>query len=72
MAHITDAQTDPNASSAPEPVTRLRQDSQAACCGGAAPTNVEACCALDASVKSAGGSGCDCTSQPVAGKNACC
>jgi hypothetical protein len=35
----------------PEPV---------ACCGGPAPAQVDACCALDAEVKAAGGDGCGC------------
>lgn len=30
------------------------------CCGGPAPPGVDACCALDAAVKSGGGTGCGC------------
>ncbi len=30
------------------------------CCGGPAPTGADACCALDAEVKSTGGAGCGC------------
>ena len=30
------------------------------CCGGEAPAGIDACCAQDAEVKAAGGSGCDC------------
>ena len=32
------------------------------CCGGPAPSGTSACCALDAEVKSAGGTGCGCGS----------
>jgi threonine dehydrogenase-like Zn-dependent dehydrogenase len=32
----------------------------AACCGGPAPADVEACCADDAEAKAAGGTGCGC------------
>ena len=47
----------------------------AGCCGGAAPTGADACCALDAEVKSAGGSGCGCGPQATAARLAprrCC
>jgi hypothetical protein len=30
------------------------------CCGGDGPTGTDACCALDAEVKTSGGSGCNC------------
>ena len=45
-----------------------------ACCGGPAPSTTNACCALDAEVKSAGGAGCGCGSPatPMAKKSACC
>jgi len=38
------------------------------CCGGEAPAGADACCALDAEVKSAGGSGCGCgmSTEPLA------
>lgn len=36
------------------------------CCGGDAPAGADACCALDADVKSAGGSGCGCGTSPGA------
>ncbi len=42
------------------------------CCGGAAPKGSNACCALDAQVKSAGGSGCGCASDKPAKKTSCC
>jgi hypothetical protein len=47
---------------------------QSGCCGGAAPQGADACCALDASIKSTGGSGCGCASRPANGakKGGCC
>ena len=43
------------------------------CCGGPAPKDASACCALDATVKAQGGSGCGCqapsATQP---KKGCC
>jgi hypothetical protein len=45
------------------------------CCGGPAPAGTNACCAEDAAVKVAGGSGCGCGSPVVAPtrpKTACC
>ena len=48
---------------------------QTGCCGGEAPKGAEACCALDAELKSAGGSGCGCASNATAGapeKKRCC
>jgi threonine dehydrogenase-like Zn-dependent dehydrogenase len=46
----------------------------AACCGGPAPADVEACCADDAEAKAAGETGCGCptppTTEPVTA--ACC
>jgi hypothetical protein len=48
---------------------------QAGCCGGAAPEGAGACCALDAEVKSAGGSGCGCAPKAVSSAPAskgCC
>ena len=41
------------------------------CCGGAAPEGADACCVLDAEVKSAGGSGCGCASKTTAKKGCC-
>jgi hypothetical protein len=48
-----------------------------ACCGGPAPTGIEACCARDAEVKSTGGTGCGCGSVPKSAapapkKTGCC
>lgn len=48
---------------------------KAGCCGGAAPTGTDACCALDAEVKSAGGSGCGCATKATSGapaRKGCC
>jgi hypothetical protein len=46
------------------------------CCGGPAPTGVDACCVADADAKSAGDDGCGCSTAPAepAKKNAssCC
>lgn len=45
------------------------------CCGGAAPEGAEACCALDADIKSTGGSGCGCgarTASSAKQKGGCC
>jgi hypothetical protein len=45
------------------------------CCGGPAPSGTSACCALDAEVKSTGGTGCGCGSvaaTPVVKKSVCC
>ncbi len=53
----------------------------AGCCGGAAPTGVDACCAADAQAKEAGAEGCGCAapepvvssiSRPAAKAAACC
>jgi hypothetical protein len=48
---------------------------QTGCCGGAAPQGATACCALDAEIKSTGGSGCGCSSRAASGarqKGGCC
>jgi hypothetical protein len=37
-----------------------------ACCGGAATSGVDACCALDASIKASGGGGCGCNAEAEA------
>jgi RNA polymerase sigma-70 factor, ECF subfamily len=48
------------------------------CCGGPAPTDASACCALDEQVKATGGSGCGCgtktatTTTAPATKKGCC
>ncbi|KAB2910939.1 MAG: RNA polymerase sigma factor SigZ [Kofleriaceae bacterium] len=43
------------------------------CCGGPAPKDASACCALDAEVKATGGSGCGCGAKPAATtKKGCC
>lgn len=38
----------------------------AACCGGPAPTDASACCALDEEVKATGGAGCGCGAKTTA------
>jgi hypothetical protein len=42
------------------------------CCGGAAPAGADACCALDAEVKSTGGSGCGCSTTSAAPTSSGC
>jgi hypothetical protein len=45
------------------------------CCGGAAPEGAGACCALDAEIKSTGGSGCGCGPRAASAtrqKGGCC
>lgn len=44
------------------------------CCGGPAPSNVNACCGRDADAKASGASGCGCefTPQPGGGNRVCC
>jgi hypothetical protein len=52
----------------------LREREQG-CCGGAAPKGLEACCALDAEVKSAGGPGCGCgpkAESRASARRGCC
>lgn len=74
MAHNTDTRAEPDLSHDRERASSPRQDAQGTCCGGAAPKGSDACCALDAVVKSAGGSGCGCSTQPPAAtkKKGCC
>jgi hypothetical protein len=48
---------------------------QSGCCGGAAAEGADACCALDASIKSTGGVGCGCAARATNGakqKGGCC
>ena len=54
--------------------TNTERAPESGCCGGAAPEGSNACCALDAEVKSTGGSGCGCASKPKAAtaKKGCC
>ena len=52
-----------------------RKAAQSGCCGGAAPQGADACCALDADIKSTGGSGCGCAPRAANGarqKGGCC
>ncbi len=39
---------------------RASEPAASGCCGGAAPSGTDGCCALDADVKASGGSGCGC------------
>jgi hypothetical protein len=51
------------------------KQAQSGCCGGAAPKGADACCALDASIKSTGGAGCGCAPRAANGarqKGGCC
>jgi hypothetical protein len=51
------------------------KDAQTGCCGGAAPQGSDACCALDADIKSTGGSGCGCAPKAAGGarrRGGCC
>jgi hypothetical protein len=51
------------------------KEAQTGCCGGAAPQGANACCALDAEIKSTGGSGCGCAPRKANGarqKGGCC
>jgi hypothetical protein len=54
---------------------REHEAASTGCCGGPAPAGTNACCAEDAAVKVAGGSGCGCASQavePTRRKASCC
>lgn len=58
---------------ATETITTTIETASTGCCGGPAPTDASACCALDEQVKSTGGSGCGCgpkTATPT--KKGCC
>lgn len=51
------------------------KEAQSGCCGGAPPQGADACCALDADIKSSGGSGCGCSPRAAGGarqKGGCC
>ena len=52
----------------PEPVPAA----VASCCGGPAPTDVDACCANDADAKAAGLGGCGCGCKPIPAAVPCC
>jgi hypothetical protein len=54
--------------------TSIAQGAPHTCCGGPAPAETNACCALDAEMKSARGTGCGCGSAAAtpATKSACC
>jgi hypothetical protein len=45
------------------------------CCGGPAPTGIDACCVADADAKASGDDGCGCGTSSVPAKNSassCC
>ena len=58
------------AEATPDAATTKRAAS--GCCGGPAPAGSSGCCALDAQVKSAGGSGCGCATAKPAKSSGCC
>jgi hypothetical protein len=62
MTELTTPQEEPRVDS-----SNSREKPPSTCCGGPAPAGADACCARDAEVKSAGGSGCGCGSTPGAG-----
>lgn len=71
----TSTQTERRDTQATESEAQAAQKAQGGCCGGAAPKGVDACCALDAEVKTAGGSGCGCAPKAASGataKKGCC
>lgn len=53
------------------PETSTAETKREGCCGGAAPAGTDACCARDAEVKSAGGSGCGCAPKAKSGGGCC-
>jgi hypothetical protein len=62
-------------SSSPEavrPEITAKEAEPAGCCGGPAPAESQACCALDAEVKSTGGTGCGCAQKAEPVKKGCC
>jgi hypothetical protein len=62
-----------NTNETKESESTTTQDASAGCCGGPAPKDANACCALDAEVKQSGGSGCGCAAKPQATpKKGCC
>lgn len=53
--------------------TTTTQAAPSGCCGGTAPKQSGACCALDAEMKQSGGTGCGCNAKTTtAPKKACC
>jgi hypothetical protein len=54
------------------PETRPEPPKAEGCCGGPAPADTSACCALDAEVKSTGGTGCGCATEPKVTRKSCC
>ncbi len=66
--------TDSNRTETKPTETSSRTDQDASgCCGGAAPKDSNACCALDAQTKASGGTGCGCNPAGSAmTKKGCC
>jgi RNA polymerase sigma-70 factor (ECF subfamily) len=63
--------THPQATETDLPATT--RNGSSGCCGGPAPKEANACCALDADVKAGGGSGCGCGAKSAtAGGSGCC
>lgn len=53
--------------------TALPAEAASGCCGGPAPTESSACCALDAEVKATGGAGCGCGAKATTTtRKGCC
>ena len=74
MTSSADTETHEGQPLDPEP-TRHKERRQGGCCGGPAPKETDACCALDADVKSSGGPGCGCAPRGRFATNAkmgCC
>jgi hypothetical protein len=69
MSEIRNSETQATEGSASQ-----AQQAQTGCCGGAAPQGADACCALDAEIKSTGGSGCGCAPRAAGArqKGGCC
>src|SRR6187549_1208873 len=56
-----------------EPVVSQENVVETGCCGGAPAEGSDACCVLDAKIKSRGGSGCGCAPRGAGGvQKGCC
>ena len=65
--------TNPNETKTPETPDTTNPGAATGCCGGPAPEESSACCALDAEVKATGGAGCGCGAKPAApARTGCC
>jgi len=63
--------TEPHKHEAPNTKQEEKQEARNGCCGGPAPSGSDACCAVDAEVKSTGGPGCGCGPKAPAKKGCC-